>query len=97
MDDLIKLLLRIFDHEIFTDYPYFWIALIVVVIAFTPLLKNVINATVYFPAFLAGIIAGHLIYYAHEYDNPIGFIIGIPFIILSGYLFNKFRGKKFIK
>lgn len=103
MDNLFRAILRIFDHEIFTNYPYFWAILIIALIAFSPLgkklfsfIKSVINFSVYIPCLMAGIIAGDLIYYAHVYGNPVGFIVSIPFVLLSGYLFNKFRGRKFV-
>lgn len=103
MDNLFRAVLRIFDHEIFVGYPYFWIALIIAVIAFSPIGKNLwafikmlINAVVFIPCAMAGIIAIDLIYYAHVYGNPVGFFISIPFVLLSGYLFNRFRGRKFI-
>lgn len=103
MESLARFLVRVFDQAIFTDYAYVWITLLIGIIVFSPIGKNIgkflkaiINSLIFIPALMALTITGHLVYYAHAYGNPVGFILGVAFLIFSGFLFNKFKNRKII-
>ena len=103
MASILRNTLQLFEAPIFTDYSVLWIGLVVAIVAFSPLgkyvfkgIKFLINSIAYLPAILSGVVGANAIYYGHSYNNIIGTVVGVSMILLSAFLFNKFRRTKFI-
>lgn len=103
MASILRNTIQLFNSPVFTDYSILWIALVVAIVAFSPVgkyffkfVRGLINSIALLPAILSAVVGANAIYYAHAYNNMVGLVVGILMIVLSAYLFKKFKYVKFI-